>query len=122
MIEQDGFVYVLAQQIGTTALVPPKENAGVCLFRAPVPLAPSTRWQGWAGASIGWISLPASYPAAPQPPPCAKVLPGAFRFSWSYNPGLKSSSCSVSPLIPLIGCPAQRQTRRSATPIKHSSI
>src|SRR5262249_31578468 len=89
MIEQDGFVYVLAQQIGTTALVPPKENAGVCLFRAPVPLAPSTRWQGWAGASIGWISLPASYPAAPQPPPCAKVLPGAFRFSWSYNPGLK---------------------------------
>jgi len=116
MIEQDGFVYLLAQQIGTPALVPPKENAGMCLFRAPVPLDPSTRWQGWAGAGIGWISLPASYPAAPQPPPCAKVLPGAFRFSWSYNPGLKQFimlGLAADPAYRL-SCPAADPTVRDS--------
>jgi hypothetical protein len=116
MIEQDGFVYVLAQQIGTPALVPPKENAGMCLFRAPVPLDPSTRWQGWAGADIGWISLPASYPAAPQPPPCAKVLPGAFRFSWSYNPALKQFimlGLAADPAYRL-SCPAADPTVRDS--------
>jgi hypothetical protein len=114
MIEHNGFVYVLAQQLATAALVPERDNGGMCLFRAPAPLNPDTVWQGWAGAESGWIDLPASYPRAPDPPTCAKVLPGAFRFSWSYNPmiqqfillGLVSGSVNQStcpPADPTVG-------------------
>ena len=114
MIEHNGFVYVLAQQLATASLVPERDNGGMCLFRAPAPLNPETVWQGWAGAESGWIDLPASYPRAPDPPPCAKVLPGAFRFSWSYNPmlqqfillGLVSGSANQStcpPADPTVG-------------------
>jgi hypothetical protein len=83
MIEQDGFVYVLAQQLATASLVPERDNGGMCLFRAPALLNADTVWQGWAGTESRWIDLPASYPTAPNRPPCAKVLPGTFRFSWS---------------------------------------
>ncbi len=89
IIEQDGFAYVLAQQITTSPLVPAKDNGGTCLFRAPVPLAATTVWQGWGGSGNGWIYLPSTYPSAPILPPCAMVLPGVFRFSWSYNPKIK---------------------------------
>ena len=88
IIEQNGFAYVLAQQIGTRHLVPAADMGRTCLFRAPVPLTATSNWQGWGGADAGWINLPASYPTAPQPPPCAPVLKGMFRFSWSFNPAL----------------------------------
>jgi hypothetical protein len=68
--------------------VPLAENGGICLFRAPLPLTAATNWQGWAGT--GWMDLPASYPTAPQPLPCAPIqaLSSRFRFSWSYNVSL----------------------------------
>jgi hypothetical protein len=112
MIERDGFVYVLVQQFGTTALVPANENGGVCLFRAVLPLNPATTWRGWAGRADGWIDMPASYPAAPRPPPCAKVLPGAFRFTWSYNPALQQFIMIGTVSDPSFGpaCPAADPT------------
>ena len=107
IIEYSGFAYVLAQQFGAAPLVPAGNNGATCLFRAPVPLVPTTTWQGWGGAGVGWIDLPASYPTAPVLPTCAKVLPGAFRFSWSYNPTLKqyiilgiASDARVSDVMP----------------------
>jgi len=112
MIERDGFVYVLAQQFGTTALVPANENGGVCLFRAALPLGPATTWQGWAGRDTGWIEMPASYPTAPRLPPCAKVLPGGFRFTWSYNPTLQQFIMIGTVSDPSYGssCPAADST------------
>jgi hypothetical protein len=111
MIEQNGFVYVLAQQLATTSLVLERDNGGMCLFRAPVPLNVDTVWQGWAGAESGWIDLPASYPTATNPPPCAKVLPGAFRFSWSYNPTLQQFI-----LLGLVSSPSNQPTCPPADP------
>jgi hypothetical protein len=111
MIEQDGFVYVLAQQLAPPSLVPERDNGGMCLFRAPAPLSADTVWQGWAGADRRWIGLPASYPTAPDPPPCAKVLPGAFRFSWSYNPTLRQFI-----MLGLVSDPANQATCPPADP------
>src|SRR5262249_36012272 len=68
------------------------------------------------GAESGWIDLPASYPTAPEPPPCAKVLPGAFRFSWSYNPMLQQFI-----LLGLVSSPSNQQTCPPADPtVGHS--
>jgi hypothetical protein len=111
MIEHNGFIYVLAQQFATASLVPERDNGGMCLFRAPAPLNADTVWQGWAGPETGWIDLPASYPTVPRPPPCAKVLPGAFRFSWSYNPMLQQFI-----LLGLISGPVNQPTCPAADP------
>jgi hypothetical protein len=111
MIERDGFIYLLAQQLATASLVPERDNDGMYLFRAPAPLNADTVWQRWAGAENGWIDLPTSYPTAPDPPPCAKVLPGAFRFSWSYNPMLQQFI-----LLGLISDPADQPTCPPADP------
>ena len=75
------------------------------------PLNADTVWQGWGGAENGWIDVPAGYPIAANPPPCAKVLPGAFRFSWSYNPMLQQFI-----LLGLVSNPANQPSCPAADP------
>jgi hypothetical protein len=115
---QGGYAYILVQQFGTPQLVPPQDNGGVCLVRAPLPLGRTSQWQSWANGQ--WGALPTAYPSGPTPPACSPILPTSqsspFRFSWNYNVSLSP------PQFVLIGIASDQGFAHSSCPAADPSV
>lgn len=81
-----GFLYALVQQLPYWHPgAPAPAQAGVCVYRTPLPTAPGAplTWTGWGGSGYT-VAVPTSYPGTAQPL-CSPLLSSPFRFSWAFS-------------------------------------